>query len=247
MRILVACILGDESGVEQTHSPKVCALIPAYNAAQTLRPVVKGVRDYIETVIVVDDGSTDGTLDAARAEGAETLRHEMNKGKGEALTLGFNHASQLGFDAVVTLDADGQHDPQEIPRLIEAFRRNGPSTVVLGSRAGQMPDMRKIREVSNRVGTALISLMAGFPIEDSQTGYRVVPVEAWQRADIRGSRFDAEAEFLVRACRLGYTIHHVPVKSQAIDGTPTSHYRGLRDTLSIARGVIAARFRPIAK
>lgn len=229
--------------MQRADSPRVCALIPAYNAADTLAPVIRGVKKCVDTVIVVDDGSADNTLEVARAEGAETLRHDVNKGKGEALKLGFDQASKSGFDVVVTLDADGQHDPREIPRLIEAYCASDPGTVVLGSRVRQMPEMRRVRAISNRVGTALISWLAGSRIEDSQTGYRVVSVDAWKRAGVRGSRFDAEAEFLVRASRLGYEIRHVPVKSGAIDGTPTSHYRNIRDTISIARGALSAWLR----
>jgi glycosyltransferase involved in cell wall biosynthesis len=225
------------------NSPRVCALIPAYNAAVTLAPVIESVRQYVETVIVVDDGSLDDTSRVAQESGATTLRHDVNKGKGEALKLGFEHAEKLGFDVVVTLDADGQHDAREIPRLIEAYRASSPDTFVLGSRAGQMAGMRKVRQWSNRFGTAVISRLAGHPIEDSQTGFRLIPIKAWKLAIVRGSRFDAEAEFLVEACRRGFPLREVRVKSKLPDGVPTSHYRNIRDTLRIARRVFGAWLR----
>jgi len=224
---------------------RVCAVIPAYNAARTLAPVIDGVKKYVETVIVVDDGSSDETMRVAKEHGAETLRHEVNKGKGEALKLGFERAKELGFDAVVTVDADGQHDPGEIPRLIEAYRENDVGAIVLGSRLQQMAEMRRIRQFSNRFGTALISRLAGRKIQDSQTGFRVIPIDAWDKVQVRGSRFDAEAEFLVRVCRLGYPIREVSVTSGAPDGTPTSHYKNVRDTLSIARRIFTAWFRAV--
>jgi len=225
--------------------PRVCALIPAYNAAGTLAQVIQSVKQYVGTVIVVDDGSVDDTSRVAQAHGARTLRHKVNKGKGEALRLGFEQAGKWGFDVVVTLDADGQHDAREIPHLIEAYRSGGPDTVVLGSRVGQMPRMRKLRHFSNKFGTAVISILAGHPIEDSQTGFRVIPVAAWEQIDVRGSRFDAEAEFLVEACRRGFPVRQVRVASNYPDGTPTSHYKGIRDTLRIARGIFAAWFRSV--
>jgi len=237
----------EKDAMEDADSPRICALIPAYNAADTLAPVIQNVKKYVETVIVVDDGSVDDTLRVAQGHGARTLRHPVNKGKGEALKLGFAQAAKWGFEAVVTLDADGQHDAREIPRLIEAYRSGGSATVVLGSRVGQMPKMRKVRQFSNRFGSALISLLAGHPIEDSQTGFRLIPVEAWEDVDVRGSRFDAEAEFLVEACRRGFPLRQVRVASEVPDGTPTSHYKGIRDTLRIARHVIAAWCRSVRR
>jgi glycosyltransferase involved in cell wall biosynthesis len=209
--------------------------------------VIQSVKQYVDTVIVVDDGSVDDTMRVAQENGARTLKQPVNKGKGEALKLGFAKAGEWGFDVVVTLDADGQHDAREIPRLIEAHRAGGSGTVVLGSRVGQMPRMRKLRQFSNKFGSALISLLAGRPIEDSQTGFRVIPVEAWERVDVRGSRFDTEAEFLVEACRRGFPIREVRVGSKFPDGTPTSHFKGIRDTLRIARRVIAAWCRSVRR
>ena len=225
--------------------PRVCVLIPAYNAASTLAPVIDEVKKHIDTVIVVDDGSADDTMRVAREHGAETLRHEVNKGKGEALKLGFERATELGFDAVVTVDADGQHDPGEIPRLIEAYSAGDPKTVVLGSRVEQLPQMRRIRRISNRAGTALISKLAGRPIQDSQTGFRLIPVAVWNKVQLRGSRFEAEAEFLITVCRLGYPLREVSVTSGVPDGTPTSHYKSVRDTLRIARRIFPAWFRAV--
>lgn len=233
--------------MEAGESPRVCALIPAYNAADTLAQVIQSVKQYVGTVIVVDDGSVDDTSRVAQAQGARTLRQPANRGKGEALKLGFEQAGKWGFDVVVTLDADGQHDAHEIPRLIEAYRSGGPDTVVLGSRVEQMPKMHKVRHFSNKFGTAVISILAGHPLEDSQTGFRVIPVEAWEHVDVRGSRFDAEAEFLVEACRRGFPVRHVRVASKYPDGTATSHYKGIRDTLRIARGVFAAWFRSVRR
>ena len=125
--------LREDKKVGGSSSPRVCVVIPAYNASGTLAEVLVGVKEYVETVIVVDDGSTDDTMRVAQQHGAETLRHPVNRGKGEALKLGFEQAGKLGFDVVVTLDADGQHDPREIPHLIKAYRSSGPGTVVLGS------------------------------------------------------------------------------------------------------------------
>jgi glycosyltransferase involved in cell wall biosynthesis len=245
--LVAANIFWEWKKVEVADLPRVCALIPAYNAASTLAPVIQGVKKHVETVIVVDDGSDDNTMRVAQEQGARTLRHELNKGKGEALKLGFEQASELGFEAVVTVDADGQHDPHEIPRLIEAYSAAGRGTIVLGSRLEQMPKMRRIRQISNRVGTALISRLAKCPIQDSQTGFRLIPVAVWNELQVQGSRFDAEAEFLIRACRSGYPLREVSVTSGFPDGTPTSHYRNVIDTFSIARGILAAWFRSVRR
>ena len=112
---------------------KICALIPAYNEERHVAEVVRGCLEHGLTVVVVDDCSTDATIERARAAGAEVARHDVNLGKGAALGTGLAWARERGFDAAITLDGDGQHDPAEIPRFIDCARRRG-ADIVVGSR-----------------------------------------------------------------------------------------------------------------
>jgi len=151
-------------------SPRLLALIPAYNEAGRVGGVVAAVRARLP-VLVVDDGSADGTARLAEEAGATVLRQQPNQGKGAALRAGFRWALEAGYDAVLTLDADGQHDPAEIPAFVEAFTAQG-ADLVIGERSfRQMPFPRNL---SNTVGRALFSWALGQPVRDNQSGYRLL-------------------------------------------------------------------------
>jgi len=207
---------------------RFCALIPALNEAAHIGDVVRGARPYVETVLVVDDGSTDSTAAAAEEAGAVVLRHQTNLGKGCALDTGIKWATEKGYDAVITLDADGQHLAVEIPHLTEAFIKHRPD-IVLGTRMGNCRGMPLVRKMTNRVTSFFVSMLAGKRITDSQSGYRLLKCDTACKLTTRSSRFDAESEILVKACREGMAIREVTVST--VYGDEKSKIHPFRDTV----------------
>lgn len=220
---------------------RVAATIPAYQAEPWVGSVVRATREVLRDVLVVDDGSTDATGDRARAAGARVLRVAENRGKGNALRLAFHELFSQGFDAVVTLDADGQHRADQIPLLLEAWAETGAS-LVLGTRDHLYAGMGGVRRLSNTLSSRLISTLAGRPMLDVQTGFRLYARELIDDVGFPESRFEAESAVVVRAIRRGHRIATVPIELAVVDGRPTSHYRPLVDSLRIARAVARARF-----
>lgn len=221
---------------------KVFALVPAYNAASSVGAVVEATLAILPDVVVVDDGSEDATAEAARIAGASVLRLPSNRGKGAALRVGFGHALEAGGTAVVTLDADGQHDPSEIPRLLDCWRRTG-APLVIGSRLQLEDEMLPIRRFGNHFARRAISFFAGTPVPDAQSGFRLYDAELLRTLDLRGERYELESEVIVKAGRAGLTIASVPIRLARVDGSATSHYRPWRDTARICIDVVRSGMR----
>ena len=208
------------------------ALIPAYGCEDTVGRVVAGALRHVEHVLVVDDGSDDDTSASAATAGAVVISHARNLGKGEALKTGFSYALSQGFDAVVTLDADGQHDPDEIPRLIEAA--DGGAGVVVGARLRDRDKIPLYRYRANMVGVAAISWRVGQRIDDTQSGFRLYKADVLSGLKVGASRFEAETEMLIRAGRRGFRIASVPVTAiYSEEIISRSHYRKVADTYRI--------------
>lgn len=186
------------------------------------RAAVPGAR-----VIVVDDGSTDGTVSAA--QGA-AIAHALNLGKGAALRDGIREAIAQGAAVIVTLDADGQHPPEEIPRLLAPIAA-GQADIVLGSRerSGAMPLHRRF---TNWLSARLATRIGGQPVADAQTGFRAFRREVAERVSPAGDRFEFETAFLLDALRAGFRVASVTIPT--IYGAP-SHFRHWSDTLRLAR------------
>jgi glycosyltransferase involved in cell wall biosynthesis len=218
---------------------RIAAAIPAFQAGASVGDVVRRTRDVLSEVLVVDDGSSDTTAEAAREAGADLVAHGVNRGKGAALVTAFRTLFARGCDAVVTLDADGQHLPEEIPKLLEAGR--GGADLVLGTRDHLFTEMVAARRVANRLSSWAISWAAGQPLSDVQTGFRLYTRRLVDATGLPETRFDAESAVVVRACRRGFRIVTVPVRLGFADGRTTSHYRPLVDSLRIARSVMRAR------
>ncbi len=211
---------------------KACAVIPAYNEAARVAPVVRGVIAAGLPPLVVDDGSADATSEVALEAGATVIRLTPNQGKGVALKTAFQWAIDQGLDAVVTLDADGQHDPAEIPSFLEAARRKS-ADIVLGSRMGDIRTMPPVRAATNFLMSALLSHIAGVRIADSQSGYRLVRTRVLRAIRLVSDRYDMESEMLVRAARRRFRITHVPIRT-IYTGGPSSIRPGV-DTLRFLR------------
>jgi len=217
---------------------KVVAIIPALNAERTIARVVAEARRQIEPVVVVDDGSSDATGEVARAVGAIVLRHDVNRGKGGALKTGFSWALEQGYDAVITLDADGQHLASEIPKFLEME----DADLVIGGRAHLFEHMLPRRRNANRFSAWCISMCSGVPITDSQSGFRRYSGRLLRALKLHTDGFDLESEIIVLAGRRGLKIITIPIDLGFVDGISTSHFRPLVDTLRIAWTVARARF-----
>lgn len=203
---------------------EIIALIPAYNEARYVADVVQRTLKHLP-VIIIDDGSSDGTAAAAALAGAKVITHTVNQGKGKALNTGFEYAVQRGVDAAITLDADGQHDPAEIPLFIEAYRA-GKGDVIIGQRTfAQMPAKSQF---GNRVGTFLLGLAMGQPVPDNQSGYRLLSRAVMAKVRPSSTRFEAEVELLLRAQLAGFRLAWVPIKT--IYNDKKSHFRPLHDS-----------------
>ncbi len=219
---------------------QVAAIIPAFDAEATVGDVVKRTLPHVARVVVVDDGSSDRTAEVARQSGAhEVLQHPTNHGKGRALRTAFEVLLQGNFTAVVTLDADGQHVPEEIGALLEAADTG--ADLVLGSREHLFAEMSSLRRASNSVSSRVISAFAGQRLHDVQTGFRLYRRALIEASLLREDRFDAESAVVVRAIRHGFQVVLTPVRMDRVDGRSTSHYRPVVDSLRIARAVIRAR------
>lgn len=210
-----------------------CALVPAYGAEATVGAVVRGLCRHVPKVLVVDDGSADRTADAARAAGAEVLRLESNGGKGSALRAGLGRILESGATHVAFVDADGQHDPADLPRLLNAAREG--EAFVIGSRMSEVESIPAYRYRTNEIGSRILSRMTGHEIEDAQSGYRVVAAELLRKLDLNARGYIIETEMLLKAAPHIPRFRHVPVR--AIYGGP-SHYRPFRDTWLICWGAV---------
>lgn len=206
---------------------EAAALVPAYNEAGTIADVVRGARPFVSHVLVIDDGSTDGTGDQARAAGACVIAHQINQGKGHAVRTGLDHLLRGGLTHVVLLDGDLQHLPQEIPRLLEAARTT-EADVVIGERHFDRARMPASRYHANRIGSHVLSWFVGVPIHDTQCGFRVFRVDTLRRMPLSASGYEIETEMLVILRRLGGRIASVPVT--AVYGGQQSKLRPVRDT-----------------
>ena len=216
--------------------PDVIAVIPAYQAAQAVGAVVEEAGRHLR-VLVVDDGSTDGTAAAAESAGAEVLRQVPNQGKGAALRAGFGHALQMGHEAVLTLDADGQHDPSCIPAFLEAWRGRGAPLVIGQRDFRQMPLSRRL---ANNLGTWTFSWAVGRHIADNQSGYRLIARPLLPRLlESREAGFEFEVEMITLAIRAGLAIDWVPIPTIYED--QGSHIRPLAHVTNFLRVAWAAR------
>jgi glycosyltransferase involved in cell wall biosynthesis len=218
---------------------RIAGAIPAYQAAPSVGAVARGALLELEEVLVVDDGSTDATAEEARRAGVRVHSLPLNRGKGAALAFAFQDLFGRGFDGIVTLDADGQHLPEEIPKLLKPAAAG--ADLVLGIRDHLFGEMSALRRASNRFSSRAISFAAGQPLTDIQTGFRFYSRRLVEEVGFPEARFEAESAVVVRAARRGFRVVTVPVRLGFADGRTTSHYRPLMDSLRIAGAVTRAR------
>jgi glycosyltransferase involved in cell wall biosynthesis len=203
------------------------AVIPAFNEGNTIAAVVGGVRPFVDRVIVVDDGSRDGTAERARAAGAEVIVHNANRGKGHAVRSGLARVFEGEFTHVLLLDGDMQHLPAEAAALLAEAARSG-AEAVLGERRFERDRMPASRYHANRIGSRVLSWFVGVPLQDTQCGFRVFRVDALRPLRLAASGYEIETEMLVKVRRRGGRLATVPVT--AVYGGQTSKLRPVPDT-----------------
>lgn len=212
-----------------TDAPRVCVVIPALQAATTVGEVVHGALRHVDHVFVVNDGSWDGTGDVARAAGAEVVDHPINLGKGQALKTGMRFAHRLGYERAVTLDADGRHDPGDIPALVP---READDSLILGVRDGtELGGLRRL----GRWACSLAAAGAGRArVPDPLCGLRSYPLAATLSLPTRGRRYEYEAEVVVRALWHGIPVVFQTVSERGAPEAPDGSFRLLIDNVRIA-------------
>lgn len=225
----------------------VAGVVPCYNAGGRVRPVVERLAGLLEQVIVVDDGSTDGAVEALRDLPVQILTFSKNRGKGHALLAGFRHAlTTPDIEAVCVLDADGQHNPEEIPRLFDVFRREG-ADLVIGTRTFDQRLAPWRSRFGNRVTVVITAWLLGRRLEDTQCGFRLLSRRFAEAvtASVSGGRYETEMEVVVKAIREGYRVASAPITTIYEEGNKSSHFNKLRDSVLIyARLLRAMRGRP---
>lgn len=209
--------------------PRVVAIIPAYNEERTIGSVVLRAMAHVHDVVVVDDGSTDATAQIAEAAGAIVVRHKRNRGKGAALNTGFYKARELDPDALVLLDADGQHLPNEVPNVLAPVLAD-EADIVVGSRYigngnghangngnGNGHGVPRHRVVGHWAFTTLTNVTSGVRVSDSQSGFRALSWRAIQALNFSSDGFSVESEMQFLAGELGLRVAEVPITADYVD------------------------------
>lgn len=186
-------------------------VIPAYNEATRIAEVIRGARPHVDGVIVVVDGATDGTATVARDAGAIVYEHAVNCGAGAATMTGIEAARRLAYDVVVTIDADGQHDVRDIPRLLQA-RIDSQADLVIANRFGRKNSIPRVRRFANCIGNLLTFAVTGLYLPDTQCGFKVFGPQALSAIDLRMSGFEFCTEVIREAARFRWRIISVPTK-----------------------------------
>jgi glycosyltransferase involved in cell wall biosynthesis len=218
---------------------RIAIVIPAFNAAETLPLLCDSISVVMPgaRIVIVDDGSLNQPAESWHVADSVILRHDQNRGKGEALKTGFKYAIENGFDGVITIDADLQHDPAEIPRLITSIRDD--HTVIVGTRALE-PAMPLPRRISNTLSSFVASLCGNARFVDSQSGFRFIPVSLLKSIELQSSNYNLEPELLIRAARLGYKTKSVPIST--IYNSSRSFINPLTDTFRFLEMVTKSLF-----
>jgi len=203
-------------------------LIPAYNEELHIKKLIEDVKKYAKNILVIDDGSQDKTVDILKETRVNYLVHEKNAGKGASLVDGFKYLLGKDFDYILTMDADGQHAPEDIPAFISAAAQTDAG-IVVGNRMSDTSAMPLDRYLTNRFTSWVISRMAHQKISDSQCGFRLISKKVLESVDIKTKNYDTESEILIKASRNGFKITEVPVKT--IYGNEASDIHKIKDTI----------------
>jgi glycosyltransferase involved in cell wall biosynthesis len=222
----------------ETWPRDIFVCIPAYQASETLAGFLPALLKAVPAgqVLVVDDGSTDGTGDLCSRIGVRTVRHAENRGKGAALSTGFPVLLEQGAGAVITMDADGQHAVADLGLFAEEFRLHPETGVCIGRRQFARCGMPLSRVISNTLTSGILTLLCGTPVPDSQCGYRLYSARLLREVTITCTRFTMESEVIIKAARRGFPVRSVPVQTLYLGGR--SHISHLTDSLRWIRAVL---------
>ncbi|MEZ5659748.1 MAG: glycosyltransferase family 2 protein [Burkholderiaceae bacterium] len=215
---------------------RVAIVIPAYNEGATIADLAARCLQQQAHLIVVDDASTDDTASRLHGLPLTLLRNACNLGKGASLRRGIGHACSLGVSAIITLDGDGQHRPEDIPRLLAAHAEQ-PDAIVIAARLRQRAAAPRLRRFANAQADFWISWAAGRALRDSQSGFRLYPASLFQSRAPRSEGFVFESELLIEACWRSVPIVDIPIDTLYHAQARASHYRPTADTLHIIRMV----------
>lgn len=207
---------------------KICILIPCHNESQAIGGLVEKIKGLSLDVVVVDDGSADGTGAIAQSKGAYVLTIAQCGGKGNAMRKGFDHIVSQGYDALIVMDGDGQHAVEDVPKFIEHFKTSQAS-VINGNRMGNNKNMPFVRRVTNRFMSWMISRVCGQKVLDSQCGFRLIGCGVLRVIKLTSTNFEIESEILIKSSRKGFKIDSVPV--QTIYQDEQSKIHPVKDTI----------------
>jgi glycosyltransferase involved in cell wall biosynthesis len=193
---------------------KTLIIIPAFNESENLGKLLKKISSFVplKDVLVVDDGSRDKTSTVAKKAGTEVLSFSNNQGKGSALRAGFEFAIKRGYEAVITMDADGQHNPSGIPKFLKELKKNG-ADLIIGTREQNLSEMPFLRYLVNKTTSLVTSILAGTRVSDSQSGYRLIKRNVIKKVTLKTSRFQMETEIIVKAAMAGFKIGEIPIET----------------------------------
>lgn len=234
--------------VQRLDRSQVAVVIPALNEALRIREVVQGALAHCPNIIVIDDGSSDGTSDCVADLPVILLRHTQRKGKGESLRHGFREALARGFKGVLTMDGDGQHCAADLPRLLDSANRH-PGCIVIGARLRKRSQQPTYRRLANEFGDWGVAWGTGYQLCDSQSGQRFYPAQVLALQDVPGEGFVFEAQILISAARtLGTRCVSVPIESRyrcagSDEQFRASHFQPLHDLFRITSHVVVQALR----
>ena len=226
----------------------IAVLVPALNESLRIREVVQGALEQCPNVIVVDDGSTDGTHERIADLPVILLRHARRMGKGESLRDGFREAARRGWRGVLTMDGDGQHSASDLPRLLDAANRH-PGCIIIGARLRKRASQPTHRRLANEFGDWGIAWGTGYQVADSQSGQRFYPAGVIALEDVPGEGFVFEAQIVISAAReLGTRCVSVPIESRyrsagSDEQFRASHFRPLKDLYCITSHIVLQALR----
>jgi len=191
---------------------KTCVIIPTYNESNKIGELIKQIRAQDLDVLVIDDGSQDNTSQIAKDSGATVLRNEKNQGKGASLIRGFEYALNKDYQAVITMDGDGQHLAEDIPYFMRLAKYSN-SGVLVGNRMHKPKNMPLVRILTNKTMSFIISRIAGQEIPDTQCGFRLIKKEVLEKLKLKTRNYEIESEVLINTSRLGFKIESVAIKT----------------------------------
>lgn len=217
-----------------------CLVLPAYNESRTIGEIIQEASEFIRDIIVIDDGSSDGTGEIAAARGAVCLTNATNCGKGFALRKGFAYALAHEYELIVTMDSDGQHEPADLPRFLAYFDKIHPD-ILIGARVRDvlpehaakgpsqfhtnsslakhstkkgMKPMPLPRRINNWFVSQVGSRLCGQAVPDFQSGYRLIRADVLRQVQLETARYETESELLIKAGRLGFRIESLPIQTR---------------------------------